>query len=69
MSSQDSLGKSTDQEPAEIHNIEINTAATEAELCGMTHLASGRLCLLPKRHLGGCDFREENDVEAAIELR
>jgi hypothetical protein len=51
------------------HNSEANTAAADAELCGMTHLASGRVCLLPKRHRGGCEFREETDVEAAIELR
>lgn len=52
-----------------VHNSESNSAASDADLCGMTHLSSGRLCLLPKRHAGGCDFREETDVKAAIELR
>jgi hypothetical protein len=52
-----------------VHNSEVNTVAAEADLCGMTHLATGRLCLLPKRHPGGCDFRTEGDVEAATELR
>jgi hypothetical protein len=51
------------------HNAESNTEAADAELCGMTHLASGRVCLLPARHADGCDFREENDVESAINLR
>jgi hypothetical protein len=51
------------------HNSETNTDASVAELCGMTHLPSGRLCLLPKGHAGGCDFRPESDIEAAIKLR
>jgi hypothetical protein len=51
------------------HNSETNSAASDADLCGMTHLPSGRLCLLPKGHPGGCDFRPENDIEAAIKLR
>jgi hypothetical protein len=51
------------------HNSETNTAASNAALCGTTHLPSGRLCLLPRSHQGGCDFRPESDVEAAIKLR
>ncbi|MDQ1742377.1 MAG: hypothetical protein QOE23_716 [Pseudonocardiales bacterium] len=51
------------------HNVETNTAASDAELCGMTHLPNGRVCLLPKGHPGGCDFRPESDIEAAIKLR
>ncbi|MGX7678561.1 hypothetical protein ACSMXN_06660 [Jatrophihabitans sp. DSM 45814] len=55
--------------PTVTHNTEINTAASEAELCGMTHLPTGRLCLLPKHHAGGCDFRTEDDVDDAISRR
>jgi hypothetical protein len=55
--------------PEAAHNAEVNTAAAEAELCGMTHLATGRICLLPRRHPNGCDFREEGDVDGAISLR
>lgn len=51
------------------HNSETNTAASDARLCGMTHLASGRLCLLPKGHSGGCDFQAESNIDAAIKLR
>jgi hypothetical protein len=51
------------------HNNDANADAANAGLCGMTHLASGRLCLLPKQHAGGCDFRQENDIPGAIELR
>jgi len=60
---------SHDYETNASHNSETNTAASNAALCGMTHLPSGRLCLLPKRHPGGCDFRPEGDVDAAIKLR
>ncbi len=41
----------------ESHNTEINTTAAESHRCGMTHLASGRICLLPERHSGSCDFQ------------
>jgi nucleotide-binding universal stress UspA family protein len=47
------------------HNTEINTAAAIAHRCGMTHLASGRFCLLPERHFGSCDFRRHEDVSTA----
>jgi hypothetical protein len=50
----------------ESHNSEINTAAAGAHRCGMTHLASGRLCLLPERHAGGCDFRAADEAERVI---
>jgi hypothetical protein len=46
----------------EIHNSEIHTAAADAHRCGMTHLASGQVCLLPERHQGGCDFRDSAEV-------
>jgi hypothetical protein len=33
----------------------------------MTHLATGRVCLLPERHPGSCDFRyRQNDVESEV---
>lgn len=45
----------------ESHNTQINTAAAQAHRCGMTHLASGRICLLPERHSGSCDFQHQQD--------
>jgi hypothetical protein len=51
----------------ESHNTQINTAAAQAHRCGMTHLASGRICLLPERHSGSCDFQHrQNDVEEVV---
>jgi len=43
----------------EVHNSEINTLAAQAHRCGMTHLATGRICLLPERHRGSCDFSQQ----------
>lgn len=56
----------TDSAPLVSHNSEINTTAAIAHRCGMTHLASGRLCLLPERHTGSCDFVQPADAEATI---
>jgi hypothetical protein len=51
----------------ESHNTQINTAAAKAHRCGMTHLATGRICLLPERHSGSCDFRHrQNDIESPV---
>ena len=63
------MSTASDGETNASHNSQTNTAASNAALCGTTHLASGRLCLLPKNHPGGCDFRPESDVNAAIKLR
>lgn len=50
------------------HNPAINTAAAAAHRCGMTHLATGRVCLLPERHPGSCDFRHRQDeVDSVLE--
>ena len=40
----------------EIHNIEVDEAVAGQHLCGTLHLPSGRVCLLPERHRGGCQF-------------
>ena len=40
----------------ETHNIEVDEAVAGQHLCGTLHLPSGRVCLLPERHRGGCQF-------------
>jgi hypothetical protein len=40
----------------DVHNTSVNTYAAEHHLCGTLHLATGRTCLLPERHAGGCAF-------------
>jgi hypothetical protein len=39
-----------------VHNSETDGAAAAEKLCGTTHLASGRVCRLPARHIGSCAF-------------
>jgi hypothetical protein len=53
----------------ESHNTQINTTAAQAHRCGMTHLATGRVCLLPERHSGSCEFEHrQNDLDSAVSL-
>jgi hypothetical protein len=66
MTNPDKLSPQSDSIRVEGHNSEINTAAARAHRCGMTHLATGRLCLLPERHSGSCDFQQHADPQAAI---
>jgi hypothetical protein len=40
----------------DVHNAEIDDDAALAGLCGMTHLATGRCCVLKARHIGSCRF-------------
>jgi hypothetical protein len=40
----------------EVHNIEGDEPLAGQYLCGNPHLPSGRVCLLPDRHRGGCQF-------------
>jgi len=44
------------QERLELHNIDVDEALAGQHLCGNLHLPSGRVCLLPERHRGGCQF-------------
>ncbi|HEV7207720.1 MAG TPA: diguanylate cyclase [Mycobacteriales bacterium] len=50
----------------DLHNSQIHAAAAAGHRCGMTHLASGRVCLLPERHPGACAFRDPADLGAAL---
>ena len=67
MTSSHDLPASSGAARDESHNTQINTAAAQAHRCGMTHLATGRICLLPERHPGSCDFSyRQNEVDAAV---
>jgi hypothetical protein len=50
----------TRNEPAserlDLHNASIDVATAMAGRCGFTHLPSGRVCLLPRRHRHDCRF-------------
>jgi hypothetical protein len=42
----------------ELHNHQIDESVAASHRCGMTHLPTGRVCLLPERHPGGCQFSD-----------
>ena len=44
------------QDRLELHNIDVDEAFAARHRCGNLHLPSGRVCLLPERHRGGCQF-------------
>jgi hypothetical protein len=39
-------------------NPSIDDDAADAHQCGMTHLATGRVCHLPARHRQSCEFAD-----------
>ena len=39
-----------------VHNSHVDQDTAAQHLCGNVHLASGRQCLLPEYHYGGCVF-------------
>ena len=47
-------------ERPEIHNIEVDQALAGRHLCANLHLPTRRVCLLPERHRGGCEFSRPN---------
>jgi hypothetical protein len=42
----------------ELHNHQIDQTVAASHRCGNTHLPTGRVCLLPERHPGGCQFTD-----------
>jgi hypothetical protein len=53
-----SSGKDVQRDPdrREVHNVAFDDDIVEAQLCGMTDLRTGRACMEPVRHGGGCLF-------------
>jgi hypothetical protein len=47
------------QRRLDLHNIGIDFAAASAGRCGFTHLDTGRVCLLPHRHLDPCQLQDQ----------
>jgi hypothetical protein len=44
----------------DLHNISVDFAVASAGGCGFTHLDTGRVCRLPHRHAGPCQFRDQH---------
>jgi hypothetical protein len=40
----------------DLHNITTNQAAAGTGLCASMHMPTGRMCWLPARHRGSCEF-------------
>lgn len=40
----------------DLHNFAVDQGAASAHLCAMTDLRTGRVCVLPPRHRGCCQF-------------
>lgn len=49
----------------EIHNIEIDQSVAASHQCGTVHLPTGRVCMLPERHRGGCQFTAPASARSA----
>lgn len=41
----------------DLHNSSVSFAVAAAGYCGFLHVASGRICMLPARHIGACHLR------------
>jgi hypothetical protein len=54
-------------ERLDLHNASVDETAAGAQMCGMIHLTSGRVCILAVHHRGSCHFvsREEMRREVA----
>ena len=50
------------QARADAHNASVNLPMAVAGFCGMTHLSTGRICVLPARHGGSCAFCPPEDI-------
>jgi hypothetical protein len=48
----------------DLHNAEIDDDAARAGLCGMTHLPTGRCCVLEARHIGSCRFLDPYPIHS-----
>jgi hypothetical protein len=44
----------------DLHNINVDFAVARSGGCGFTHLDTGRVCHLPHRHAGPCQFRDQH---------
>ena len=51
---------------AERHNLSVDERLADIGLCGQAHLPSGRVCVLPARHRGGCRFVPPEQAEFLI---
>ena len=51
----------------EVHNATVHETVARVGLCAQIHLPTGRLCMLPYRHRGSCDFRPPHEAAHIVE--
>lgn len=49
-----------------LHNSHISQDAAGTGCCGEVHLPTGRTCILPHRHPGGCLFVRPHNVQESL---
>jgi hypothetical protein len=53
--------------PLERSNTSVDEQLADAGVCGQVHLPTGRTCVEPARHAGGCDFVVRDEVPKRVE--
>ncbi|HTX01365.1 MAG TPA: hypothetical protein VMD59_21450 [Acidimicrobiales bacterium] len=51
---------------ADAHNASVDVVLVALGRCGMTHLATGRVCAEPGRHQGPCEFTRRSEAYGAL---
>jgi|GEM_PF-734653 hypothetical protein len=54
--------------PLERNNAAVDERLADAGACGQVHLPTGRTCVRPALHAGGCEFVRPNEVPARVQL-
>ncbi len=54
------------EERPDLPSSHVSEAVAMSGRCGNVHLASGRICILPERHMGSCEFVDPHDAEDAV---
>jgi hypothetical protein len=50
----------------DLSNANVREDLARTGRCAMVHLPTGRICLLPLRHHGPCEFHRPQDAEDVI---
>ena len=61
--------RQTTVERLDLHNVSVDKTAAAAQLCGMLHLQSGRVCVLPVHHQGNCNFVSRDEMRGQLTRR
>jgi hypothetical protein len=53
-------------ERLDLHNASVDETAAAAQMCGMIHLTSGRVCILAVHHRGSCHFVSRDEMQREV---